>query len=174
MLVALAGALLLAACNPAAQTDAATKQIEAFHASYNAGDIDAMYSAGNDAFHQSVTREQLAGLVEIVTAKLGKVVSAEQTGFNTANDNGVNTTTITMKTKFENGEGEETFIFQGDGDRMQLLNWNLKSEQHKEQPEDASADEAITEETTNTTTEEITTEESVIEDMDETDAGDER
>lgn len=174
MFVALAGALMLAACNPAAQTDAAAKKIEAFHASYNAGDIDAMYASGNDAFHKSATRDQLAGLVEIVAGKLGKVVSAEQTGFNTASENGVNTTSITMKTKFERGEGEETFVFQGDGDKMELLNWNLKSEQLKEKPQDAAAsDETTTEETTTTTTEETVTEETMTEETGEADAGDE-
>lgn len=147
MFVALAGALMLAACNPAAQTDEAAKRIEAFHASYNAGDVDAMYASGNDAFRKSATRDQLAQLVGIVTEKLGKVVSAEQTGFNTAFENGVNTTIIDMKVKFEGGEGTEKFTFEGEGEGMRLLNWNLQSEQLKEQPqEEAAPDEAAPEE----------------------------
>ena len=137
---------MLAACNPAAQTDEAAKKIEAFHASYNAGDVDAMYASGNDAFRKSATRDQLAELVGIVTEKLGKVVSAEQTGFNTAFDNGVNTTIIDMKVKFENGEGTEKFTFEGEGESMRLLNWNLQSEQLKEQPQEAASEEAAPEE----------------------------
>ncbi len=138
IIAALAGALMLAACNPAAQIETAEERITAFHADYNEGDIDALYAAGSEAFRESTSREQMEGLAALFATRLGKVVSTERTGFNTSYDNGVNTTIIDMQTRFEKGEGKEVFIFTGSGDEMRLHNWNVTSEALRGPTEDGA------------------------------------
>lgn len=127
ILFALAGAFLLAACNPGAQLEDAEKQIKQFQARYNDGDTEALYGLGGDAFREAATPEDLENLVAMLSARLGTIESSERTGFNTAFNNGINTTTVVMTTRFELGEGNETYVFHGAGEDMELVGWNVNS-----------------------------------------------
>ena len=93
-------ALLLAACNPMAQLDDAESRVEAFHETYNGGDARALYGKTGDEFREITSPEQMDELVAVVTDRMGKVVSTEREGMNINSNNGVTTTTVTMKTMF--------------------------------------------------------------------------
>ena len=136
MPLALAAALLLAACNPGAQVADAKVEIEALQALYNKGDAKGFYVAGGDTLHKAAPREQLEGMMALIDARLGRIRSSKQTGFKTAFKNGATFTTITMQTSFERGEGTETYLFEGSGKDMKLAGWNVNSPLLNLSPED--------------------------------------
>ncbi|MCL9999442.1 MAG: DUF3887 domain-containing protein [Erythrobacter sp.] len=136
MLLALAAALLLAACNPGAQVADAKVQIETLQALYNKGDAQGFYGAGGDTLRKAAPAEHLEGMMALIDARLGKIRSSKQTGFNTAIKNGATTTTIVMRTSFERGEGTETYVFEGSGKDMKLAGWNVNSPLLNLSPED--------------------------------------
>lgn len=136
MLLALATVLLLAACNPGAQVADAKAQIETLQALYNKGDAQAFYSAGGETLHKAAPAEQVASMMALIDARLGKITSSKQTGFNTALNNGATITTIVMQTSFERGEGTETYVFEGSGKDMKLAGWNVNSPLLNLSPED--------------------------------------
>jgi hypothetical protein len=127
MILALAGALALVACNPGAQLDDAEQQIKQFQALYNDGDPEAMYQYGGETFRAAATQDELKGMLALLDARLGTIESTERTGFNTAFNNGTTTTTVVMTTRFDQGEGSETYVFQGSGKDMELVGWTVNS-----------------------------------------------
>lgn len=149
-IIAALAALLLAACNPMAQLNEAEAQVENFHDTYNEGDARALYGLTGEGFREITSAEQMDGLVALVNARMGKVVSTEREGININTDNGITMTTVTMKTQFEKGEALETFIFTGSGEEMGLVGWNVDSENFKDaaiaQPVDIELPERVIEE----------------------------
>lgn len=138
MMLALAGALVLAACNPGAQLGDAEQQIKQFQALYNDGDPEAIYAFGGKAWKGATSHEQLEGMLALFDARLGTIESTERTGFNTAFNNGTTVTTIVMTTRFEQGEGSETYVFQGSGEDMELVGWTVNSPRLMLSPDDVA------------------------------------
>lgn len=136
MFLAAAAALSLAACNPGAQMEDAKGQIGKFQALYNAGDAQGFYRAGGKTLSQIAKQEQVAATMALISARLGKIRSSEQVGFNTAFKNGASSVTITMRTRFERGEGTETYVFNGSGENLELAGWNVNSPLLELSPED--------------------------------------
>lgn len=130
-------ALLLSACNPMAQLDSSEEQIATFHATYNDGDARALYGATAAEFRDVTTLEQMEQLVDLVTDRMGLVQSTERQSFNINSENGTTVTVVTMTTVFDYGEAVETFTFQGSGDEMKLVGWNVDSPNFMEIPEEA-------------------------------------
>ena len=121
-------ALFLSACNPMAQLDGAEAKIAQFHSVYNDGDARRLYGVTGEEFRAVTTPEQMDELVTLVAGRMGQVESTERAGFNINSDNGVNMTVVTMTTQYEKGEATEIFTFQGDGETMQLVGWNVESD----------------------------------------------
>ena len=120
-------ALLLAACNPMEQLDGTEQIIERYQQTYNSGDARALYGQVSEEFRRASTAEQMAGLVEFISGNLGQIESSERNGFNINTENGLTTTTVTMITQFEKGEGEETYVFYGQGEDLRIVAWNVNS-----------------------------------------------
>lgn len=120
-------ALFLSACNPMAQLEQAEGEITQFHATYNAGDSRALYGTTADDFREITTAEQMDGLVQMVTDRMGKVESTERAGFNINSDNGTTYTVVTMTTMFEKGKATETFTYVEGDQGLELVGWNVDS-----------------------------------------------
>jgi hypothetical protein len=96
-------------------------------------DIGAASGAGqrfHDAdpkFHEAVQQDALAKLLAKVHDKLGNVTDATRTGFNVNYNVGGSTITITYSTKFQQGEGQERFVWLKSGGGVRLLNYDIKS-----------------------------------------------
>lgn len=134
--LALAGALALAACNPAAQLGDAQGRIKDFQADYNRGDRDALFANVGETWRKVSSRAQLDAQVALIEARLGKITSSEQSGFNTGFNNGVTATEVVMQTVFEKGEANEVFLFHGAGEDMELVGWQVNSPLLALSPED--------------------------------------
>lgn len=120
-------AFALAACNPMEQLGVAEERVEAFQARYNDADSGALYAMTGEAFRAATTPDQMDGLVSLFSGRLGRIESSERSGFNAQFKNGTNITTVTMETRFEQGEGTETFVFHGSGEGMELVSWTINS-----------------------------------------------
>ncbi|QIQ85839.1 hypothetical protein [Erythrobacter sp.] len=136
ILFALAGAFALAACNPVEQFGIAEERIDTFHARYNEGDAGALYAMTGETFREVTDPEDMGSLVAMFTARLGRIESSERSGFNTSFNNGLNVTTVTMDTQFEQGAGTETYIFHGTGEDMELVGWQVNSPRLMLSPEE--------------------------------------
>lgn len=132
----LLSALVLSACNPIENLGEAEDQIDRFHSLYSNGKADEMYLMGSRRFRDATPLATLEGTVSVVRERLGKVESSEREGFNVNTTTAGTTTIVTMKTRFELGEGTETYTFIGNGENMQIEGWNVTSPRLMIQPSD--------------------------------------
>jgi len=126
-LLAIASALVLAACNPVAALDDSEARIARFHDGLARGDGEALYRMTGAEFRATTTRAQFDDLLTVVATRLGTVEASERTNFNVNSNNGTTFTTVVMNTRFAQGEGQETFVFKGTGEDMQLAGWHVTS-----------------------------------------------
>ena len=111
--------------------EAADQGVADFHRRYNDGKLTEIYAAGHSQL-KSATKEQVfVDFVAGVRHQLGKVTHTSNTNFNiqTTNHNfNVQTTVILIQnTTFERGKGAETFRFEMNGDKAELVDYHIKS-----------------------------------------------
>ena len=134
----LAGALLLAACNPGAQLEDAQGRIKQFQDDYNRGNAEALYDSVGEAWRKESPPAQLEAQLGLIKARLGQIESTEQVGFNAGFNNGLTTTQVVMKTTFEKGVAEEVYLFHGSGEEMEVVGWTVNSPLLQLSPEDVN------------------------------------
>ena len=134
----LAGALVLAACKPGAQLEDAQALIKQFQANYKSGDVDVLYDSVGKVWRKESSPAQLEAQLALIGARLGKVESSEQVGFNAGINNGLTTTQVVMKTTFEKGIAEEVYLFHGSGEDMEVVGWTVNSPLLQLSPEDVT------------------------------------
>ena len=125
--VIIAATLALAACNPVANLNAADSQIAKIHAAYSRGNAGAIYAMTGPQFRATFSRAQMDQLVDVLNVRLGAIRSSERTSFNVNTNPAGTFTTIIMSTKFAKGDGQENFVFSGDGNEMKLEGWHVTS-----------------------------------------------
>lgn len=125
--VIVAATLALAACNPVANLNAADSQIAKIHAAYSRGNAGAIYAMTGPQFRATFSRAQMDQLIDVLNVRLGAIRSSERTSFNVNTNPAGTFTTIIMSTKFAKGDGQENFVFSGDGDEMKLEGWHVTS-----------------------------------------------
>ena len=132
----LAGAFILAACNPGAQLEDAQAGIKQFQANYNRGDTEALYDSVGEVWRKESPPAQLEAQLGLLKARLGQIESTEQVGFNAGFNNGLTTTQVVMKTTFEKGVAEEVYLFHGAGEEMKVVSWRVNSPMLQLSPEE--------------------------------------
>ncbi|MEM9086257.1 MAG: hypothetical protein AAGB23_10080 [Pseudomonadota bacterium] len=120
-------ALGLGACNPVENIDEAADQIDRFQSHFSYGDVDEMYLMASPSFRKSTSLAELRDQVGVISLRLGPVETTERTSFNINTTPAGTRTVITMQTRFEQGEGVETYTFVGNGENMRLEGWNVNS-----------------------------------------------
>jgi hypothetical protein len=111
-IVTIGAALLLAGCNPMADTKAAEDGVSAFHDAFNAGRFDAIYSTADTRYKSIGTSAQSTEFLAGVRAKMGRFQSGSTVSWHDNVDAASgHQVTLTRKAKFERGEGQETFVF---------------------------------------------------------------
>ena len=104
-------ALALASCQAGQDTDAAERQVAAFHADYDAGRLEPLFDQSSPVLKQMTPRPQFLAFLSETRRRLGAVKSTSQTGWNVNYDTGGGQVTLTYQTVFESGEGTEIFIY---------------------------------------------------------------
>jgi hypothetical protein len=124
-LLLVAGSLL--GCGAPEDIGAASGAGKKFHDEFNQQNYAAIYQEADAKFRGAVQQDALAKLLTRVHDKLGNVTDATRTGFNVNYNLGGSTITMTYATKFQQGEGQEQFVWLKSGDGVRLLNYNIRS-----------------------------------------------
>jgi hypothetical protein len=124
-LLLVAGFLL--GCGAPEDIGAASGAGQRFHDEFNQQNYTRIYQDADPKFHEAVQQDALAKLLAKVHDKLGNVTDATRTGFNVNYNVGGSTITITYSTKFQQGEGQERFVWLKSGGGVRLLNYDIKS-----------------------------------------------
>jgi len=126
--LAIIGALALAACNPFSVMGDSEAEIETFHQSWNKKDLDAIWKTTAPDFRKVVDRKRFDIMLGDFREIFGEMKSTQRQGFNINTNNGVTTAKIVMNTQFAKGEAVETFDFVSVGDEMRLVQYFVTSE----------------------------------------------
>jgi hypothetical protein len=118
----------LAACNPAANLGEAADQIDRYQFHYTMGEFDDMYAMTGPAFREAAGRDQFGDFVRVVSTRLGPIESTERVNFNVNTSPTGTLTVVTMRTRFEQGDGTETYTFSGHGEGMKIEGWKVNSQ----------------------------------------------
>ncbi|MEW4447723.1 hypothetical protein [Qipengyuania sp. JC766] len=127
-LAVLLGAVIVMACNPIERADEASEKIERFHADYNAQRDDAIWQRTGQEFKDSASREDLQQLIDMVRRNLGQMEESEQIGINMNSNLNGSFTVVTTKSHFEKGLANEVFTFIARDDELELVGWNVRSD----------------------------------------------
>lgn len=123
----IAAALLLAACSGGESVQQAEGEVTAFHRKVEAGAFDEIWEKASPDFRAATGKEDLAQLLQVVHDKLGKAKKSEQTGWKTNVTTEGSFVEVQMKTEFEKGTGQESFIFRSEDDGLHLQGYNIES-----------------------------------------------
>lgn len=105
---------------------AAERGVVEFHNRLNERRFDEIYDTSDDGMKKLATREELVKLLSLVRSKLGRVVDSKMHSFKVHYSF---TTTVTMvqRTTFENGQGDEQFVFTIGGGKPLLYGYHINS-----------------------------------------------
>ena len=120
-------ALLAAGCGMSSAKPKAESAMAAFHTQLNAGDLDAIWNAADDAFRSSVKRDQYDKIFGAVHRKLGNVVKTATVNWSVNSRNLRTSVVLVQDTQFEHGSGSETFTYVVSGDEVRLVAYNIQS-----------------------------------------------
>jgi hypothetical protein len=120
-------AVLLASCSTPVDIGSASAAGKKFHDRFNQQDFASIYSDADPKFRAAVKQDALASLLTKVHDRLGNVTDSTRTGFNVNYNFGGSTITFTYSTTFQQGEGQEQFVWLKSGGELHLLNYNIKS-----------------------------------------------
>ena len=120
-------AMALSACNPLENLEVAEQRVESFEQAYSSENVDRLWRMTGKQFREVTTKEEFADFNLVFNTRLGAIESSERSNFNVNTNNGVTRTVVVMDTVFEQGEGVQTYTFEGHGDDMQLLGWKVNS-----------------------------------------------
>jgi hypothetical protein len=123
----LAGLLVLSGCSSSDELGASEKEIARFHTQLDAGQFDAIYAAAAPEWKNVSTQPDTIQLFTGIHNKLGSFVSGTQSGWKVNYGTGGTTIIIVYDSKFEKGDGQETFTFQRSGGSIQLVGYNINS-----------------------------------------------
>ena len=121
--------LLLWQCGSAVTTGTkhADQAVNQFHAQFNAGQYEQIYSQAAPEFQQSASKDEIIALFQHLHERLGDAQSTTRTGWNATATTGGSFVTVVYDTKFSSGDGVETFRWHSTGGKMLLVNYNVNS-----------------------------------------------
>ncbi|MCJ2181367.1 DUF4019 domain-containing protein [Novosphingobium sp. 1949] len=127
-LVPFAVAATLGGCGIKESFEKADVAIGQFHRELDAGAIGRIWTTADPDLRQATSQADFEKLLGAVHAKLGKVRTTKQVGWNTNATTGGTFLTATMQTTFEKGTGVEQFVYRkGKDDALTLVGYNIQS-----------------------------------------------
>jgi hypothetical protein len=119
--------LLLCGCSGGEDLAAAEKEIGRFHAQLNAGHFDKIYVDAAPDWKQASPRDDTIKLFAGLHNKLGLFVAGKQNSWRVNYGTGGTTILVLYDSKFQKGDGQETFTYRRSGDAVQLVGYNINS-----------------------------------------------
>ena len=120
-------AALLAGCSMKEDMTAIDAAVTQFHYRLDAGTATTILQASAPEMKAAPSAGMLIPILEAVHRKLGRVVGTQRRGFNDVSATGGHFCTATYHTRFERGEGDESFNFKLVDGRPMLAGYNVTS-----------------------------------------------
>ena len=126
--IAVALAIFLVGCgNMTKGKSAAEAGVVAFHSDFDAQNYSAIASAADPQMFKSATKDGLVTLLGAIHNKLGNVTTSQNTEWKVQTYNMDTMVILSQDTKFQNGDGTETFVFRIAGGKAKLLSYSINS-----------------------------------------------
>lgn len=123
----LAGAFLLASCNPVKSTAEADKAAAEFRSLYDGGDFERIFDDSHADFKAAQPRSETIDFLISIRDQLGAVKSTDRTGWQANSLNLKTNVVLTFSTEYENGTGVETFTYRIADGKAKLIGWFVNS-----------------------------------------------
>jgi uncharacterized protein YcfL len=120
-------AFAMSGCSMSANTAAAEQGVATFHSQLDAGQFAQMYQASSDGLKKITAEQPFVAFLESVHGKLGATRSSKQTDWKVNYVNGATLVTLHYKTSYANGDADEEFIFQVDGQKASLAGYHMST-----------------------------------------------
>jgi hypothetical protein len=121
------GIALLAGCSMSKDTELAQTQISAFHSELDAGTFQHIYTSSSPDLQNAISESDFVKLLETINRKLGKVKTSTQQTWNVASTTSGTFVTIVNKSQFEQGPGDERFVYRIDNGVAKLAGYHINS-----------------------------------------------
>ena len=105
----------------------ANAAVDEFHGHFNEARFQEIFESGTEGFRDENTYEDFEEFLRAVHEKLGPVVSSRSTGWNVEVTSEKSTVTLEMETEFEDGTGQETFVYFVAGETAELYAYSINS-----------------------------------------------
>lgn len=118
----------LAGCSALGEgTDKSERQVDVIHKLYNAKKFDRIYALTDEIYQKATTKKLNERFLKTIHKKLGKVEEKTRTGWQANTNMQGSFLVLIYDTKFENGQGVETFTMKLDNDRAKMAGYNIDS-----------------------------------------------
>ena len=127
-LAILAGALglVVQGCSMA-DTSAAEAEVAKFHTALGDARFGEIYAAAAEDLKSKATEQQFTELLDAVNRKLGKVKTAQRSGWKVNYSTSGNYVTLVYKTTYEQGEADEQFVYRMQQKDARLAGYHINS-----------------------------------------------
>ena len=124
--VAAALGLFAGCADPTQGKEIAEPEVAKFRALMQAREFARLYDSTGDEFKAATSREQGIALFSAVHRKLGPLESARQVN-SAVNTRDVTTVVLIYASDYRDGDATETFTYQVEGGKAQLVGYNIQS-----------------------------------------------
>ena len=108
-------------------TEKAEKQVEVIHRLYNSKKFDRVYALTDQIYQEASTKEFNERFLKTIYKRLGKVEKKTRTGWQANTNMQGSFLVLVYDTKFEKGQGVETFTMKLEDDKVTMAAYNIDS-----------------------------------------------
>ena len=124
----MAAVLLLPACSDTINGKAvAEPEVVKFHDQLKAHEYESIYESSSPEFKSAIQKDKVVALFAAIDRKLGPLQEIKQVNWNVSTYNLKTTVVLAYQSRFQDGEATETFTFSVNGERAQLIAYNISS-----------------------------------------------
>jgi len=125
----MAALLALGGCSFGKDVSIAEKAVDAFHAQLDAGQFDAIYTAGSADLKARAKQADMVALLSAVHRKLGAFRSGKTQGWNDNIDTAGHMITLSYGATYQNGTADEQFVYRLESGQVRLAGYHVNSDQ---------------------------------------------
>ena len=118
---------LLAGCSMSKDTALAQAQISAFHSELDAGSFQKIYLSSSPDLKKAASEADFVKLLATINRKLGNVKTSTQLTWKVFSGTSGTFVTIVDKSQFEQGSGDEKFVYRIDNGVAKLAGYHINS-----------------------------------------------
>ncbi len=119
--------VLLAGCSMSKDTALAQAQISVFHSEFDAGSFQQIYLTSSPDLQKVASERDFVKLLGAINRKLGNVKTSTQQTWKVASTTSGTFVTVVNKSQFDQGSGDEKFVYRIDNGVAKLAGYHINS-----------------------------------------------